>query len=600
MKEIIPIICLLILSYFSSIAQPPSNKGYRLLLNESFEGDTLNTTLWNYRLGRRTGFGYMDGLNLKEAVYVKDSALHVILKHELIDGKWENTGGGVISKFNLGYGYYECLSKPFIDGHGIHSSFWQRGSITPNNDVFEIDSYEIDAGTWVATNNLYLNLAPKGLKYSPWPHRAQVPFKTDKDGWFLDAYEFTPEGINFYDNGKIVAKAEINELNAHQAIWLTALNGVGKVDTTKFPSETIYKYFRYYAKDYPGYSILPNGNFEYNSNGHDVHKPLCWQSEGTKEALKVIEGEAYRDEYKLVIGEKTPHENSLKQSIQYILNGRYSLTAMVRSSGGQKDAYIKVTGFGGEEKKINIKESSLWAKIEIPEILVTNNKASFEIYVNGEANQWVEIDDINFMKPLSNKDKMIEHQPMFEKNGPIWKLAIKEPIKFTGDQKFYFFDRNVGFGDSITVAFTLNASELSNMTPIARIPKTGNAGWAIQLKNNGGLIFRIGSIENHTDIVAEDIYEAGKEVNISCLYSNGKATIYKNGILVKEQIQIKQNTKETATAGRLGTVGKDFQSVGDVVMQIDNSDSESNTMKNFRGTIKNLKIYNKSIQPKSY
>jgi len=597
-KKILFAFLLLCFSIINSInAQPPANKGYQLLLNENFAGDTLNTDLWRYRIDRRTGFGYMNGLNIKDAVYVNDSALHVVLKHELIDGKWENTGGGVISKYNFGYGYYECLSKPFLNGHGIHSSFWQRGSSAPNNNIFEIDSYEIDAGTWVATNNLYLELAPKGLKYSPWPHRAQVPFTTDKDGWFLDAYELTPEGIIFYDNGKIVAKAEINELNAQQAVWLTALNGVGKVDTTKLPAETIYKYFKFYSKDYPGYSILPNGNFEFNSNGHNVEKPLCWQAEGTKGTLKVVEGDAFKDDYKLYIGGNTAHKNALKQSLHFIMNGTYQLSAMVRSSGGQKQAYIKVYGFGGNEQILPITVNDKWKKIVLPSITVTNNKASFEIFAEGDAGQWLEIDDFNFMKPLPKGAKPIEHKPMFEKNGPIWQLALKEPILFTGDQKFYFFDRNVGFGDTMTLSVDITANEFANTTPIARIPKKGNSGWSLQLQKNGSIIFRIGSIESHTDVVAEAIYEAGKKVTVTCLFENGTVSIYKNGKLVKQQSGITQNTKDATAAGRVGTVGKDFEAVGDVVMQVASNDKETSAMKNFRGSIQNLKVYNRKQLP---
>jgi hypothetical protein len=574
-------------------AQPPAGKGYQLLLNEDFSTGTLNTDLWKYRIDRRTGMGYMDGLNIKEAVYVKDSALHVILKHEMVNGKWENTGGGIISKYNFGYGYYECLSKPFLAGRGVHSSFWQRGSHTPNNNVFEIDSYEIDAGTWVATNNLYVDLAPKGLKYSPWPHRAQVPFTTTPDGWFLDGYEFTPEGVIFYDNGKVVAKAEFPELNAHQAVWLTALNGVGKVDSTKLPAETIYKYFKYYGKDYPGYSILPNGNFEYNSNGHNVEMPMCWQPEGTKGALKVVEGDAYKDDYKLRIGGNLSHKNALRQSLHYIMNGSYQLSAMVRSSGGQKQAYIKVYGYGGTEQVIPIPTSSKWTRISIPTISVTNNLASFEIFAEGDAGQWIEIDDLSFMKPLPKGAKPIEHKPMFEKNGPIWQLAMKEPIEFTGDQKFYFFDRNVGYGDTMTLSVTITANEFANATPIARIPKTGNSGWSLQLQKDGSVLYRIGSMEQHTDVVAPAMYEPNKAVNITCLFESGTASIYKNGELVKQQTHITHQVKDATAAGRVGTVGKDFQAVGDVVMQMSATDKESAVMKNFRGKIHQLKIYNR-------
>jgi len=62
-------------------AEPPAGKGYTLLFDESFSGDTLNTENWYYRVGPRTGIG-IDGLNLKENVYIKDGVLHIVAKHE--------------------------------------------------------------------------------------------------------------------------------------------------------------------------------------------------------------------------------------------------------------------------------------------------------------------------------------------------------------------------------------------------------------------------------------------------------------------------------------------------------------------------------------
>ncbi len=578
-----------------AVAQPPAGKGYTLLFDENFAGNAVDENHWKFRLDRRTGGGYMDGLNLKENVYVKDSALHVVLKRERVNGKLENTGGGIITKHNFGYGYYECLSKPFMDGHGVHSSFWQRGGHNTNNNIFEIDAYEVDAGTWVATNNLYVDLAPnKTLKYTPWPHRAQIPFSFRADGWFLDAYEFTPEGVIYYDNGQVVAKAEYTELNAHQMVWLTALNGVGNVDPTKFPAESVFKYVRYYGKDYPGVTILPNGNFEYNVNRADFSKPVCWASNGTKGAISVVAGGAFRDEHKLRIGHTDTYMASLAQQLEYIMDGEYELSAMVRSSGGQIEAMLRAGDFGGPEMAVAIPVADRWTKIRLPGIRVSNHQITIGITSVGKGGQWLELDDIRLMKPLPNGQKPPEPEPHVKKNAPIWQLAQKEPIAFTGDQKFYFFDRNVGLGDSITVSFDVKAAELANMTPIARIPKQGLSGWAVQLTADGGLIFRIGSTENHRDVVAPNAYEADKVSSIKCVFHNSMATIYRDGKLLKTESGISQTTKDATAAGRVGTVGKDFEAVGDVVVQVGKADSESQQMKNFRGTIQHLKIYNEA------
>jgi hypothetical protein len=49
------------------------------------------------------------------------------------------------------------------------------------------------------------------------------------------------------------------------------------------------------------------------------------------------------------------------------MNGDYTLTAMVRSSGRQAEARLKANGFGGAEVYADIAASSTWTKIIIPE-----------------------------------------------------------------------------------------------------------------------------------------------------------------------------------------------------------------------------------------
>lgn len=593
--RIIVVLLLIVLSS-NSYAQPPAGKGYTLLFNEEFKGDTLNTNDWIYREGRREGLGWVDGFNAKENVYVKDNALHIICRREKLNDRWENTGGGIISKRDFGYGYYECLSKPFMAGHGVHTSFWQRGSLRNNNDIFEIDSYEIDSKQYLATNNLYMNLTPKGMKNYPWPHRAHVEFTLDNDGWILDAYEYTPEGVIFYDNGKVVAKAEWHELTANQMIWLTALNGVGKLDTAAQPGESVFKYFRYYAKDYPGINLLPNGNFEFNSDRVASNKPVSWTPSGTPDAIEVVDGDALRDNYKLRIGSKKAFSAYVQQPLHYIMNGTYQLTAYVHTSATIKNATIKVLGFGGKEIAANIQSTAKWTKITIPDIEVTNNQISVVISADGNANEWIEIDDIQFMKPALKGQKMDKQQPFWAKDAPMWQLAIKEPIVFTGDQKFYFFDRNVGYGDSISVNFTMNAALMANTIPIARMPKKGDSGWAIQLRKDGALVFSIGSLANHHDVVAPHAYVAGKPVSIRCVFTSGKAMIYANDKLLKTETGITQNTKDDTAAGRLGTVDQNFETVGDVVLESDKKGAEYSKIQNFKGILQFVKIYNEVLK----
>lgn len=110
---------------------------------------------------------------------------------------------------------------------------------------------------------------------------------------------------------------------------------------------------------------------------------------------------------------------------------------------------------------------------------------------------------------------------------------------------------------------------------------------------NGGLIFRIGSQESHTDVYARNVYKAGKKVRVACCFEKGTASIYVNGKLVKKQTGITHDTWDKTAAGRLGTVGKDYEAVGEVVMEVSRKDKETDEMKNFRGTLSKVAVYNK-------
>ncbi len=202
-------------------------------------------------------------------------------------------------------------------------------------------------------------------------------------------------------------------------------------------------------------------------------------------------------------------------------------------------------------------------------------------------------------KPALPNQKTEKPEPFVLIGDPIWHLAKKQPISFSGDQKFYFFDRNVGFGDAMTVSFVMKAGIQADMSPIARIPKSGNSGWAIQLTKDGGLIFRIGSKENHHDLVVPNVYEPRKECQIACVFNRGVAAVYVNGKLLKIEKGILQDVKDRSTAGRLGDVGESFQVIADVFIP-EKDDRSRATQKQgemirFKGNLKDISVYNRAV-----
>ena len=585
-------------STLSLSAQPPSGD-YQLLFEENFDGNSVNEKDWSYRLDRRQG-GNFNALNLKKNVSVSGGLLHIAVRQDTINGISESTGGGLISKHNFGFGYYESLSKPFMEGTGVHSAFWQAGGTNPEvvNRVFEIDSYEIDSKTFLGDNNLYIHICPKEFSEVPWPHRAKIPLKFRENGWLCDAFEYTPEGVVFYDNGEIVAKAECNNLVAAQKVWLTALNGFGKVEKEKQPGETVFDYFRFYAKAHPGDNILPNGSFEYNQDKVDPSKPVAWYTNSQDNAIRVVKEDAYSGNYFLKLGsDDKPFSAEIRQELEFIVNAKYTLTAMVRSPDEPDIAEIVIDGFGGEVVSRTISVSSGWRKIEIKDIPVSNNRIGISFKVVGDSGKWIEIDDIQLTVPaIRGKGK--ENKPLVLIGDPIWHLAKADPIVFSGDDKFYFFDRNVGYGDAITVSFRIKPDLKGNMTPIARMPKEGKSGWAIQLSENGSVNFRIGSQADHFCLSAPDAYPIGKECLITCVFTKDLAEIAVNGRIVATQNGIKYNTFDKTAAGRVGDTQTNFQSIAEVFIpevKIDNSVPNKNVNLKFKGSKRDVRIYNRAI-----
>lgn len=574
-------------------AEPPAPE-YELLFADEFEGDALDTTVWNHRTGPR-----MDGLNQPENVSVSGGALRIAVRIDEIQGKPTPTGGGVISKKPFGYGYYETRSKPFMAGTGVHSSFWQAGGgSNAGNRIFEIDSYEIDSGSWLGCNNLYVHVCPKELREIPWPLRMNVPWRAAADGWFVDGYEYTPDGVIFSDNGQEVARVDWPDLTAQQVVWLTGLNGCGKVDAGKLPGETVFDYFRYYAKDYPGITLLPNGSFEYNQDKVDARKPVAWTVTGSTTCVAVTRGAAAHDAFFLRIGsEGTAFSTKIVQALEHLRDGDYMLTAQVRASAGLETARVGVSGGKEPAQTVPIAAAAQWTAISIPLVRVTNHTAVITIEAQGPAGQWLEIDDVRFMKPPLPGRQPREPRPMIRPGEPAWHV-LQQPRLFPGDSTFCFFDRNVGLGDAMTVAFVMKPTRRAAASPIARMPKTGQDGWMVMLTGGGDVAFRVGSEQSHTDLRAKAGYRPDKETHVACVFDRGTATIFIDGRLAATQGGIPQSIRDTTEPGRLGSVNDAYLAVGEVMVansQAAPRPRRGEKLTKYAGWLRDVRVYNRAL-----
>lgn len=219
--------------------------GFTLAFSDEFSGSSVDTAKWNYRTGAG-GESYQRAEN----VSVANGNLVIALEKEDFGGK-SYTGGGVITKQGLEYGWYEARMKLSV-GNGWHPSFWTsvwdglypqpNFSTTPR---IEIDINEFDIGRWsTAANNLY----------RWYPFYDGYKMKTSLPSDLATAYhtwacEYTPDYIKYYKDGLLTNTTYGPLVSPHnlQHLYLSCIKH--NLVLTSQAGTMLVDYFRYYTKD---------------------------------------------------------------------------------------------------------------------------------------------------------------------------------------------------------------------------------------------------------------------------------------------------------------------------------------------------------------
>jgi hypothetical protein len=102
--------------------------------------------------------------------------------------------------------------------------------------------------------------------------------------------------------------------------------------------------------------------------------------------------------YATHLGRSSAYDVFTYQVLPGLDAGRYQLTAWVRSSGGQSVAWMEVNAYGGMKRTISITASEVWTKVTLSDIFVTAGQARIGFYSIAEAGQWLQFDEISFVK----------------------------------------------------------------------------------------------------------------------------------------------------------------------------------------------------------
>jgi hypothetical protein len=89
-----------------------------------------------------------------------------------------------------------------------------------------------------------------------------------------------------------------------------------------------------------------------------------------------------------------------------LANGTYSLSAWVKSTGGQPVAQLRAQNYGGNSLNTAIPASAdTWVKVTIPNVTVTNGQCEVGIYSQANAGQWVHFDDVTLLPATTENYK---------------------------------------------------------------------------------------------------------------------------------------------------------------------------------------------------
>ncbi|RZJ57945.1 MAG: T9SS type A sorting domain-containing protein, partial [Hymenobacter sp.] len=149
------------------------------------------------------------------------------------------------------------------------------------------------------------------------------------------------------------------------------------------------------------------GNFSFEDDNASVLAPRQWltQTGGSTQAnasYTETYGGAHSGTYHGTHYRPEAYQIYTYQTIKGLANGTYTLSAWVKSTGGQPTAQLRAQNYGGNLQAANIPTSSdTWVQVTIANVNVTNGQCEVGIYSQANAGQWLHFDDISLLPTSS-------------------------------------------------------------------------------------------------------------------------------------------------------------------------------------------------------
>ncbi|MFJ1753370.1 arabinogalactan endo-beta-1,4-galactanase [Kitasatospora sp. NPDC088134] len=144
-------------------------------------------------------------------------------------------------------------------------------------------------------------------------------------------------------------------------------------------------------------AALGNGGFE--AGGTGTATPAGWStySAAGSNGASFTEAGGHGGSYRLTHYAAAAYKVETYQYLSGLADGRYTLTAWVRSGGGQNSAYLALRNCGSAEQRTDlpVTPNGAWVRL-VTSVQVTGGQCTISINSDANAGNWINVDDVSF------------------------------------------------------------------------------------------------------------------------------------------------------------------------------------------------------------
>jgi arabinogalactan endo-1,4-beta-galactosidase len=123
--------------------------------------------------------------------------------------------------------------------------------------------------------------------------------------------------------------------------------------------------------------------------------PSGWSEGAAQASAGYSEAGGQSGSYRLAHWASAAYQVETYQTLTGLADGAYTLRVWVKSSGGQRSAYVALKNCGGGEQRTPLPASATWVQLAVS-ATVTGGQCTISLYSDANAGNWANFDDVTF------------------------------------------------------------------------------------------------------------------------------------------------------------------------------------------------------------